>query len=57
MTYSTDQISRHRLPKMAVTATAILMTALGAAPAASASIHRTAFATQHKAAGRTVSLT
>jgi len=57
MTHGTDQISRHRLPKMAATATALLMTALGAAPAASASTHRTTYAKQHKAAGRTVSLT
>ena len=57
MTNSTDHISRYRVSKIAVTATALLMTALGAAPAASASTHRTTYGTQHKAAGHTVSLT
>lgn len=57
MTHSANQTSWHRLPKMAVTATALLMTALGAAPAASASTHRTTYAMHYKAAGRTVSLT
>jgi len=57
MTHSTNQISRHRLPTMAVTATTLLMTALGVAPAASATTHRTTDATHYKAAGRTVSLT
>ncbi len=56
MTHSTNKISRHRLPTLAVTAAALLMTALGAAPAASASTHKTTYAV-HKSASRTVSLT
>jgi len=56
-THSVRTISRRALPKMAVTATALLVTALGGAPAASASAHTPTNAPDFKSSVRTVSLT